>query len=112
MAGQSIMQDFVGFRIPLWLRRLVTLVPAAIVVWIGVQPTEALVISQVILSLILPVPMIALLVLIRRPAIMAQFAIGRSMQVLAGAATVLVMILNVILVLQTCGIAPDLFGGN
>ncbi len=71
MAGQVIMQDFVGFRIPMWVRRSVTMVPAVMVVAMGVQATDALVMSQVVLSLVLPVPMIALLVLIRRPAVMA-----------------------------------------
>jgi manganese transport protein len=101
MAGQVIMQDFVGFRIPLWLRRAVTMLPAVVVVAMGVQPTDALVLSQVVLSLVLPVPMIALLVLIRRPGVMAGFAIGRRMQALAAAATVVVLALNVILLLQS-----------
>jgi manganese transport protein len=101
MAGQVIMQDFVGFRIPMWLRRAVTMIPAVIVVAIGVNATDALVISQVVLSLVLPVPMIALLVLIRRPQVMAAFAIGRFMQALAAAATAVVLILNVILLLQS-----------
>ena len=77
MAGQTIMQDFVGFRIPLWVRRLVTMVPAVVVVAIGVDPTQALVLSQVVLSLVLPVPMIALLVLSGRRDVMGalrQFA--------------------------------------
>ena len=112
MAGQSIMQDFVQFRIPLWVRRLVTMVPAVIVVWVGVRPTDALVLSQVVLSLVLPVPMIALLVLVRRPAVMERFAIGRVTQVVAAAASVVVLGLNVILLLQTAGILPDLFAGN
>ena len=43
-----IMQGFVGFRIPIWLRRLVTIVPAFVVVALGVNATSALVISQVI----------------------------------------------------------------
>jgi manganese transport protein len=103
MAGQVIMQDFVGFRIPLWMRRAVTMVPAAIVVAMGVHPTDALVLSQVVLSAVLPVPMVALLVLVRRPGVMAKFAIGRRMQVLAAAATVIVLGLNVILLLQTFG---------
>lgn len=104
MAGQVIMQDFVGFRIPLWVRRAVTMVPAVIVVAMGVRATDALVISQVVLSLVLPVPMIALLVLIRRPGVMAGFAIGRGTQALAAAATVLVLGLNLILLLQSFGI--------
>jgi manganese transport protein len=104
MAGQVIMQDFVGFRIPLWVRRAVTMVPAVIVVAMGVQATDALVISQVVLSLVLPVPMIALLVLIRHRGVMAGFAIGRRTQALAATATVVVLALNLILLLQSFGI--------
>ena len=66
MAGQMIMQGFVGFRIPIWVRRLVTMVPAFIVVGLGTDATMALVISQVVLSLVLPVPMIALVMFTRR----------------------------------------------
>jgi manganese transport protein len=112
MAGQVIMQDFIGFRIPLWLRRAVTMVPAAIVVAAGVQPTDALVISQVVLSLALPVPMIALLVLVRRQDIMARFAIGPGTQALAALGSLVVLSLNIILLLQSFGFAPDLFLGN
>jgi len=101
MAGQVIMQDFVGFRIPMWVRRAATMVPAVVVVAMGVNATDALVISQVILSLVLPVPMIALFVLIRRPAVMAEFAIGRRTQALAAVATVIVLALNAILLLQS-----------
>jgi manganese transport protein len=100
MAGQVIMQDFVEFRIPMWVRRSVTMVPAVVVVAMGVPATDALVISQVVLSLVLPVPMIALLVLIRRQEVMAGFIIGRRLQVLAAAATVVVLTLNVVLLLQ------------
>jgi manganese transport protein len=101
MAGQVIMQDFVKIRIPLWVRRAVTMVPALVVVAMGVNATNALVISQVVLSLVLPVPMVALFLLIRRPEVMARFAIGRGMQLLAAMATVLVLGLNVILLLQS-----------
>ena len=61
MAGQMIMQGFVGFRIPVIVRRLVTMIPAFIFVWLGVNSTNALVFSQVVLSLALPAPVIALL---------------------------------------------------
>jgi manganese transport protein len=103
MAGQVIMQDFVGFQIPMWVRRSVTMVPAVVVVAMGVQATDALVMSQVVLSLVLPVPMIALLVLIRRPAVMGKLVIGRGMQALAALATVVVLALNAILLLQSFG---------
>jgi len=61
LAGQMIMQGFVGFRIPLWLRRLVTMLPAFAVIALGANPTRALVISQVVLSIALPLPMISLI---------------------------------------------------
>jgi manganese transport protein len=103
MAGQVIMQDFVGFRIPLWVRRLATMLPAVVVVAWGVQATDALVLSQVVLSLVLPVPMIALLLLIRRPELMGAMRIGRMLQTLAFAGTVVVLALNGILLLQSFG---------
>lgn len=103
MAGQVIMQDFVAFQIPLWVRRAVTMVPAVVVVAMGVNATNALVISQVVLSLVLPIPMIALLVLIRSPAVMAGFAIGRPVQLLAAAASVVVLALNLVLLWESFG---------
>ncbi|MFX4918083.1 Nramp family divalent metal transporter, partial [Acinetobacter baumannii] len=60
MAGQMIMQGFVSFQIPVWIRRLVTMLPAFVVVALGANPTRALVISQVVLSFALPLPMISL----------------------------------------------------
>lgn len=62
MAGQVVMQGFVDFRIPIWLRRVVTMLPAFIVVARGVSATKALIYSQVVLSFALPVPMIALVI--------------------------------------------------
>jgi manganese transport protein len=103
MAGQVIMQDFVGFQIPLWVRRVVTMVPAVVVVAMGVQATDALVVSQVVLSLVLPVPMIALLLLIRRPGVMQGFALGRPLQIVATIATVVVLMLNLVLLWQSLG---------
>ena len=62
MAGQVIMQGFVGFHVPVWLRRLVTMLPAFAVVAMGADATQSLIYSQVVLSFALPVPMIALVV--------------------------------------------------
>jgi len=104
MAGQVIMQGFVGFRIPLWIRRLVTMVPAfAVVAW-GVNATQALIFSQVVLSLVLPVPMIALLLLMRRPAVMGQYLNGRMTGIVAIISTTLVLALNLLLLLQMFGV--------
>jgi manganese transport protein len=104
MAGQMIMQGFVGFRIPIAVRRLVTMAPAFVVVALGVNATKALVISQVVLSIALPLPMIALLMFTRRPDIMGAFANGRTTNVAALSGTAVVLALNVFLILQTLGI--------
>ncbi|MGH7247067.1 MAG: Nramp family divalent metal transporter, partial [Pseudomonadota bacterium] len=111
MAGQMIMQGFVGFRIPVWVRRLVTMIPAFIVVGYGVNATNALVISQVILSLALPVPMIALLHFTQRPDIMGPFVNGRVTRVAAIAGTAVVLFLNTILLLQTFGVPVPFLEG-
>jgi len=104
MAGQVIMQGFVGFRIPLWIRRLVTMVPAfAVVAW-GVNATQALIFSQVVLSLVLPVPMVALLLLMRRPSVMGQHLNGRMTGIVAILATTLVLALNLLLLSQMFGV--------
>jgi manganese transport protein len=113
MAGQMIMQGFVGFRIPIWVRRLVTMLPAFAVVGLGANATNALVISQVVLSLTLPLPMIALLMFTRRADIMGRFANSRLTHGVAVVATVVVLLLNVFLILQTLGIPiPGLSDGG
>jgi manganese transport protein len=104
MAGQMIMQGFVGFRIPIWVRRLVTMVPAFVVVAMGVNATQALVISQVVLSIALPLPMISLLIFTRRPDIMGEFANSRLTQAAAVIGTAIVLLLNTVLIAETCGI--------
>lgn len=105
MAGQMIMQGFVGFRIPVWVRRLVTMVPAFAVVAMGVDATEALVYSQVVLSIALPCPMIALLLFTRRRDIMGAFANGRVTHWCAVLGTVIILALNLVLLLQAAGVS-------
>jgi manganese transport protein len=113
MAGQMIMQGFVGFSIPIWVRRLVTMLPAFVVVGLGANATNALVISQVVLSIALPFPMIALLIFTRRSDIMGHFANNRLTNFAAIVGTVLVLSLNVFLILQTLGVSiPGLSGGG
>ena len=105
MAGQMIMQGFTGFRIPVWIRRLVTMVPSFIVVALGLNATDALVYSQIVLSFALPVPMIALVILTSRRDVMGQFANGRYVAGAAIAGTVVILALNAVLLLQTFGVA-------
>jgi manganese transport protein len=104
MAGQMIMQGFVGFRIPIWVRRLVTMLPAFAVVAAGVNATYALIISQVVLSFALPIPMIALVLFTRRRDIMGEFANGRLTDIAAVAGSVVILLMNAVLLLQTFGI--------
>ncbi len=105
MAGQMIMEGFAGFRIPVVVRRLVTMVPAFAVVAAGFDATRSLVLSQVVLSLALPVPMVSLLLLARRADVMGAFRLGPVAITLATAATCLVLALNAVLLLQTVGVA-------
>lgn len=104
MAGQMIMQGFVGFHIPIWLRRLVTMLPAFVVVLMGVNTTDALVYSQVVLSFALPIPMIALVMFTRNPANMGSFANKRLLDIAAIVGTVIILCLNAVLLLQTFGV--------
>jgi manganese transport protein len=104
MAGQMIMQGFVGFRIPIIVRRLVTMIPAFVVVWLGVNSTNALVMSQVVLSIALPAPVIALLMFTRRKDIMGAFANSRLTNIAAVVGALLILTLNAILLLQTFGV--------
>jgi manganese transport protein len=105
LAGQLIMQGFVGIRIPIWLRRAVTMIPAFIVVGLGVNATTALVLSQVLLSLTLPIPMVALLLFTAQRDIMGERVNGRITTVLATIAAAIVLALNLVLLLQSVGLA-------
>ncbi|CAH2604310.1 Mn(2(+))/Fe(2(+)): H(+) symporter MntH [Rhodovastum atsumiense] len=110
MAGQVIMQDFVRFRIPLWLRRSLTMSPAFVVVALGANPTEALIWSQVVLSLALPVPMIALVLLTGNRRLMGEFVNRPLTQVFAVLAAMVVIALNLVLLAQVAGLELPLPG--
>ncbi|QGZ63443.1 Nramp family divalent metal transporter [Paraburkholderia acidisoli] len=110
LAGQMIMQGFVRFHIPLWLRRAVTMVPSFVVVAMGVNATEALVASQVVLSLALPFPMAALVWFTCRRDVMGPHRnrLLTACCAVAGAAGVLA--LNAILLVQVAGMNLPGFG--
>jgi manganese transport protein len=99
MAGQVIMQGFVGFSIPVWARRLITMVPAFVVA-LSCNTMTAMVLSQVVLSFVLPLPMIALVVLSSRKSVMGEFVTGRGTALAAVVAMVLIVLLNVVLIGQ------------
>ncbi|POR54935.1 manganese transport protein [Paraburkholderia eburnea] len=103
LAGQMIMQGFVGFQIPLWLRRLVTMAPSFVVVGLGVNATVALVASQVVLSLALPFPMAALVWFTCRRDVMGRYRNAAPLAALAVVGALSVLALNALLLAQTFG---------
>lgn len=100
LAGQNIMQGFVGFRIPVLARRLVTALPA-VLVCMSTDPMAAMVDSQVVLSIMLPVPLVALVVLSSRRSVMGAFTAGRTLTWLAALATGAIVALNLALLWQS-----------
>ena len=101
MAGQVIMQGFVGFTIPIWVRRLVTMIPAVIVAAIGLNATNTLVISQVVLSFVLPLPVITLIMFTCRRDIMGTLVNKTITTWAAVGCSVLILSLNVWLLYST-----------
>jgi manganese transport protein len=101
LAGQVIMQSFVGFTVPLWVRRLVTMLPAVAVVALGWNVTKTLIVSQVVLSFVLPVPVIALVLLTAREKTMGPMVNWRWVTVLAVSAAIAILALNAILIWTT-----------
>lgn len=100
MAGQVIMQGFLHRRIPIWLRRLVTMVPALAVIATGLDPTRTLVISQVILSFGLPFALVPLILFTSRQDVMGPLANGWPVRIAAIAATAVIIALNLFLIVR------------
>ncbi len=101
MAGQVIMQGFLHFHIPPWIRRLATMVPSLLVIALGLDPTRTLVISQVVLSFGLPFAVIPLLIFTSRKDIMGVLVNRRLTSILAGIAAGIIVSLNIYLIFQT-----------
>jgi manganese transport protein len=99
------MSGFVGLRVPLLVRRLVTMIPALVVLALGVSPTSALVLSQVVLSFGIPFALVPLLLLTRRRDVMGVHVNRRATTVTAVAIVALITGLNVFLLAQTFGLA-------
>ncbi|HEX6344039.1 Nramp family divalent metal transporter [Umezawaea sp.] len=100
-AGAVVVDGLLRFRIPLLVRRLVTLVPALVVLAVGVDPTQALVLSQVVLSFGIPFALVPLVWLTARRSVMGTAANHVGTTVAAGAASVAVIALNLVLVYLT-----------
>jgi manganese transport protein len=101
LAGQTIMQGFIRRGIPLWLRRFLTMLPALIVVAVGLDPTRTLVISQVVLSFGIPFALIPLVMFTRDDGLMGVLVNRRLTTIIAGVVAGLIVSLNIFLLYQT-----------
>ncbi len=106
MAGQVVMQGFVNFSIPITLRRLLTMLPALIAIYLGLDPTRTLVLSQVVLSFTLPFPIITLILFTRDPALMGKLVNRPTTTAIATLCAVLIVGLNAVLLYQTLAGVP------
>ncbi|MDE1878511.1 MAG: Nramp family divalent metal transporter, partial [Thaumarchaeota archaeon] len=101
LAGQSIMEGLLGKKVNPWLRRLVTrfvnVIPTTIAILLGFDPLHILVYSQVILSILIPLPMIPLLILTRDRNLMGQFVNRKITTVVASMFVGIIMLLNIYL---------------
>jgi manganese transport protein len=103
-AGQVVMQGFINRRIPLVLRRAITMTPALVVLAIGANPTDSLVISQVVLSFGIPFALVPLVLLTRRRDLMGALVNGKVTTAAASVIAALIICLNVFLLARTFGI--------
>ena len=101
MAGQVVMQGFINRRISLWIRRLITMSPALVILAIGVNASYALVISQVVLSFGIPFALIPLLLFCRNRGLMGGLVNHRLTTAVATVVVGLIVTLNVFLLYQT-----------
>ena len=100
-AGQVVMQGFIGRRIPLFLRRAITMLPALVVLELGLPTTASLVISQVVLSFGIPFALVPLVALTRRKDVMGPLVNRRLTTAAASLITVMIVALNVYLLYAT-----------
>ena len=103
-AGQVVMQGFIDRKIPLLLRRLVTMAPALIVLAAGLDPTRSLVISQVVLSFGIPFALIPLVIFTSRKRVMGALVNKRGTTIAASVIATLIVALNIFLLARTAGI--------
>ncbi|WP_047865388.1 Nramp family divalent metal transporter [Rubrobacter aplysinae] len=101
MSGQVVMQGFINRRIPLVLRRLITMTPALVIIGLGVNATTALILSQVVLSFGIPFALIPLLIFCRNRQIMGGLVNHRLTTIVATVVIGLIIALNVFLLYQT-----------
>jgi manganese transport protein len=105
LAGQSIFEGLLGRKVNVWLRRFITrfinVIPTTIALLIGLDPLSILVYSQVILSLMIPLPMIPLVMLCRDKKVMGEFVNKKVTTLLAIAFVAVILAFNTYLIVET-----------
>jgi manganese transport protein len=104
LAGQVVMQGFIGRRIPIFVRRIVTMTPALIIVAIGVDPSRALVLSQVVLSFGIPFALVPLILVCSRRELMGSLVNRRITTLAAILVAAVIISLNVFLLAGVFGV--------
>ncbi len=100
MAGQVIIEGFLDIKFSIFLRRLITIIPALVVIAVGLDPLKILILSQVVLSFTLPFALIPLLVLTNRASVMRSFVSAGRTRVAGWCAVGVILTLNVVLLGQ------------
>src|SRR5216683_765847 len=100
MAGQVIIEGFLDIKFSIFLRRLITVIPALVVIAVGLDPLKILILSQVVLSFTLPFALIPLLVLTNRASVMKSFVSARRTRVAGWCAVGIILTLNIVLLGQ------------
>jgi manganese transport protein len=100
MAGQVIIEGFLDIKFSIFLRRLITIIPALVVIAVGLDPLKILILSQVVLSFTLPFALIPLLILTSRISVMKTFASAGRTRVAGWSAVAVILTLNIVLLGQ------------
>jgi manganese transport protein len=101
LAGQVVMQGFVRFHIPLWVRRTITMLPSFIVILMGLDPTRILVMSQVLLSFGIALALVPLLIFTSDKSLMGELVNSVVVKRIGWAIVLVVVALNLWLLVGT-----------
>lgn len=101
MAGETIMDGFIDVKIPAIIRRIITMLPGALIIFIGINPMKALLMSQVCLSFVLPVTILSMLKITSRKDLMGPFVNKPFVKFIGGLITIMIVCLNAVLMYLT-----------
>ena len=100
MAGQVVLEGFLNVKLPIFVRRFVTIIPALVVIGMGWEPLRILLDSQVLLSFTLPAALIPLLILVQRKSVMGEYVAGRATAIAGWVVAGIIVVLNGVLLVE------------